>query len=165
MCDATRSGRPSILTEKEVLDISECMLESPKRSIRKFSQQVGVSYGTAYTALKNHLRPHPYKITAVHEFKPCNHAKRVAYCKWFLDFLDCEGEDILDNTFFTDEAHVHLSGYINSQNSRVWCAHNPHAFHESPLHDENIGVWAGMLHRHTVRPIFFFGDSQLPIIL
>jgi hypothetical protein len=31
-------------------------------------------------------------------------AKRVAYCKWFLDFLDFEGKDILDVTFFTDEA-------------------------------------------------------------
>jgi len=26
VCDVTRSGRPSILTEKEVLDISDCML-------------------------------------------------------------------------------------------------------------------------------------------
>ena len=51
MCDATRSGRPSILTEKKVLDISDCMLPSPKKSIRKLSQQVGVSYGTAHTAL------------------------------------------------------------------------------------------------------------------
>jgi transposase len=52
MCDATRSRRPSILTEKKVLDISDCMLQSPKKSIRKSSQQVGASYGTAHTALK-----------------------------------------------------------------------------------------------------------------
>ena len=51
VCDATRSGRPSILTEKKVLDISDRMLQSPK-SIRKLSQQVGVSYGMAQTALK-----------------------------------------------------------------------------------------------------------------
>jgi transposase len=52
VCDATRSGRPSILKEKKVLDISDRMLQSPKKSIRKLSQQVGVSYGMAYTALK-----------------------------------------------------------------------------------------------------------------
>jgi hypothetical protein len=73
----------------------------------------------------------------VQELKPGDSAKRVAYFKWFLDFLDREGEDILDVTFFRDEAYFHLSGYINSQNSCIWCAHNPHAFHESPLHDEN----------------------------
>jgi transposase len=51
--DATRSGRPSILTEKKLLDISDRMLHSPKKSIRKLSQQVGFSYGTAQKALKN----------------------------------------------------------------------------------------------------------------
>jgi hypothetical protein len=165
MCDTTRSGRPSILTEKKGLDISDRMLQSPKKSIRKLSQQVGVSCGMAHTALKKCLRLHPYKITAVHELKPGDSAKRVACCKWFLDFLDHEGEDILDATFFTDEAYFHLSGYINSQNSCVWCAHNPRAFHESPLHDEKIGVWVGMSRRRIVEPIFFLGDSQLPTVL
>jgi hypothetical protein len=131
------------------------MVQSPKKSIRKLSQQVGVSYGTAHTALKKRLCLHPYKITAVRELKPGDSAKRVAYCEWFLDFLDREGEDILDVTFFTDEAYFHLLGYINSQNSGVWCAHNPHAFHESPLHDEKMGVWVGVSRRRIVGPIFF----------
>jgi transposase len=156
MCDATRSGRPSILTEKKVLDISDCMFQSPKKSIRKLSQQVGVSYDTAHTALKKHLCLHPYKITAMHELKSDDSAKRVVYCEWFLDFLDHEGEDTFDVTFFTDEAYFHLLGYINSQNSHVWCAYNPHAFHKSLLHDEKIGdVWVGMSRRRIVGPIFF----------
>ena len=138
-----------------MLDISDCMLQSPKKSIRKLSQQVGVSYGTAHTALKKCLHLHPYKITAVHDLKPGDSAKRLAYCKWFLDFLDHEGEDILKITFFTDKAYFHLSWYINSQNSHVWCAHNPHVFHESPLHDEKIGIWVGMSCRRIVGPIFF----------
>jgi hypothetical protein len=92
----------------------------------------------------------------VRELKPGDNAKRVAYCKWFfLDFLDRQREDILDVTFFTDEAYFHLWGYINSQNSRVWCAQNPHAFHESPLHDEKFGVWVGMSRRSIDGPIFF----------
>jgi len=153
VCDNTRSGRPSILTEKKVLDISDRMLPSPKKSTTKLSQQVGVSYRTAHTALKTHLHLHPYKITAVHELKPGDSAKEVAYCKWFLDFVDCEGEDILDVTFFTDEEYFHLSGYIDRQNSSFGCAHNPHAFHESPMHDQKIGVWVGMSRRHKVRPI------------
>jgi transposase len=155
MCDATWPGRPSILTEKKLLDISDRMLQCLKKSIQKLSQQVGVSYGTAHTTFKKSLHLHPYKITAVLELKPGDSAKRVAYCKWFLDFLDHEEEDILDVTFFTDEAYFHLLRNINSQNSHVWCAHNPHAFHESPLHDENIGVWVGMSRRRIVGPICF----------
>jgi hypothetical protein len=154
VCDATRFGRRSILAEKKLLDISHCMLQSPKTSIRKLYQQVGVSYDTAHTAFKKRLRLHPYKITAVRGLKPRDSAKRVAYCKWFLDLLDREGKDILDVTFFTDEAYFHLPGYINSQNSRVWCAHNPRAFHESSLHDEKIGVLVEMPRRRIVGPIF-----------
>jgi hypothetical protein len=153
VCEATRSGRPSILTNTKLLDISDRLLQSPKKSIRKLSQQAGVPYGTAHTAFKKRLRT--YKITAVHELKPGDSAKRVAYCKWFLDFLDHEGKDILDVTFFTDEAYFHLSGYINGQNFRVWRAYNPHAFHESPLHDEKISVWVGMSRRRIFGPIFF----------
>ena len=52
VCDATRSGRPAILTEKKVFDISDRMLQSLKKSIRKLSQQFGVSYGMAHTAFK-----------------------------------------------------------------------------------------------------------------
>jgi len=91
----------------------------------------------------------------VHDLKPGDSAKRVTYCEWFLDFFDHEREDILDVTFFTDKAYFHLSGFINSQNSCVWCAHNPHAFHETLLHDEKIDVWVGLSRRCIVWPIFF----------
>ena len=40
--------------------------------------------------------------------------------------------DVLDVTFFTDEAWFHLSGYVNSQNSRLWSYDNPHSLHENP---------------------------------
>jgi hypothetical protein len=79
-------------------------------------------------SFKKRLRLHPYKTTAMGELKHGDSAKRAAYCKWILEFLDREGEDIFDVTFFTDEAYFHFSGYINSQISRFWCAHNPHAY-------------------------------------
>jgi transposase len=110
VCDATRSGRPSILTEKKLLDSSDRMLQSPKKSVRKLSQQIGVSYSTTHTAFKKSLRLRPYKITAVHELKPGDSAKRIACCKRFLDFLEREEEDILDVIFFTDKAYFHCQG-------------------------------------------------------
>jgi hypothetical protein len=53
VCDATRSGRPSIPTEKKLLDISDRMIQSPKKSIRELSQQVVASYGRPIQPLKN----------------------------------------------------------------------------------------------------------------
>jgi hypothetical protein len=131
VCDATRSGRPSILTEKKVLDISDRMLQSPKKSSGNYPSSLAPHMARPIQLFKKVLlRLQPYKITLMHELTPRDSAKRVAYCKWFLDLLDREGEDILDDTFFTDEAYFHLLGYINSQNSRVWRARNPHAFHD-----------------------------------
>jgi hypothetical protein len=40
------------------------------------------------------------------------------------------------------------------QQSKLTCAHNPHAFQESPVHDEKIGVWVGMSRRRIIGPIF-----------
>jgi hypothetical protein len=48
--------------------------------------------------------------------------------------------DILDITFFTDEAWFNLSGYINTQNSRLWSSENSYAVHENPLHEQKLRV-------------------------
>ena len=40
VCDATRSGGLSILTEKKVLDVTDRMLQSPKKSIRNYPSRL-----------------------------------------------------------------------------------------------------------------------------
>ena len=62
---------------------------------------------------------HPYEIKAVYELKPGDSAMRVVHFRWILNFLDCEGEDNLDVTFFTGVAYFHLSKYINTYNSHL----------------------------------------------
>ena len=59
-------------------------------------------------------------------------------------FLPDAHPGILDYTWFSDEAWFHLSGYISSQNSRIWASENPNAIHEEPPHSEKIGVLCGM---------------------
>jgi len=56
---------------------------------------------------------------------------------------------------FSDEAWFHLSGYVNSQNSRIWASENPKAIHEEPHHSEKIGVWCGMSRRRIIGPNCF----------
>jgi hypothetical protein len=55
---------------------------------------------------------------------------------------------------FSDEAWFHLSGYINSQNCRIWASENPNAIHEEPLHSKKIGVWCGISRQRIIGPIF-----------
>jgi hypothetical protein len=56
---------------------------------------------------------------------------------------------------FRDEAWFHLNGYINSQNSQLWSAENPHAVIQSPLHSVEIGVWCAISRKRIVGPLFF----------
>ena len=78
---------------------------------------------------------------------------RVRYCQWFLQNMN--RNEILDRTFFTDEAYFHLSGYVNSQNYRTWSTENPHVFQETSLHPIKIGVWVAISRARIIGPIFF----------
>ena len=55
----------------------------------------------------------------------------------------------------SDKAWFHLSGYLNSQNSRYWSAHNPRQIFEVPQHDRKIGVWCAITSHRIIGPIFF----------
>jgi hypothetical protein len=154
--DAYRSGRPSG-GEETSLKIQDSILMSPRKSVRKLAQQVHVSTSTVYRILKTKLKYHPYKLSVVPQMKEIDHHSRVNYCTWFQNFLANEGEQILDVTFFTDEAWFHLSGYVNSQNNRLWSNENPHEFHQVPLHDQKVGVWCAISRMRIIGPIFFNG--------
>ncbi|KAL1488779.1 hypothetical protein ABEB36_000345 [Hypothenemus hampei] len=59
---------------------------------------------------------------------------------------------------FTDEAWFHMTGYVNSQNMRIWSSTNPHVFVETSLHPQKIGVWSAFSGRKVIGPIFFDGN-------
>ncbi|KAG1653194.1 R3H domain-containing protein 2 [Nymphon striatum] len=158
--DASRSGRPSILTEEKLEDISDRLLKSPSKSLRKLSQQSGLSLGLSHKAVKKELKLYPYKVTALQELKDTDFRRRMEYCEWFNNFIAYNREDILDVTFFTDGAWFHLSGYINSQNSRLWCSENPHSFHESPLHSQKVGVWLARSPDLTPPDFYLWGAAK-----
>jgi hypothetical protein len=62
---------------------------------------------------------------------------------------------ILDKVFSCDEALFHLSGYLNSQDSRIRSAENPHAIHGRHLHTLKVRVWCACLSTETIGPIVF----------
>jgi hypothetical protein len=87
----------------------------------------------------------------VQELKPADHEKRIRYCEWFTNFIQTKTVDIRDVTFFTDEGWIHLSGYVNTHNTRLWLSD---AVHENPLHDQKRGVWVSISRQPIVGPLF-----------
>jgi hypothetical protein len=90
----------------------------------------------------------------IHELLPDDKQKRVDYCEWFQNFV-VANPNTLDMICFSDEAWFHLSGHVNSQNTRLWAATNPHTTLEKPLHSMKVGVWCAMSRTRIVGPIFF----------
>ncbi|PSN42231.1 hypothetical protein C0J52_18494 [Blattella germanica] len=102
--DAPRSGRPKLLTEAKVDEISDVILRSPSKSMRKLAQETNFSVRSAHRAVTKELNLHAYKFTVVQELKVPDHEKRLQYCRWFQSFINRHGINVLDRTFFTDEA-------------------------------------------------------------
>lgn len=156
VADRKRTGRPAILTDAKLDEVRNAMLRSPSKSLRRLSSHSQISYGSAQKAMKK-LKLRAYHVRSVQELKEPDKEKRLLYCRWFRTFVDTNNIVQLDRVFFTDEAWFHLSGYVNSQNTRIWSTENPHVFHETPLHCLKIGVWCAVSRRRIVGPIFYEG--------
>jgi hypothetical protein len=81
--------------------------------------------------------------------------KCMTYCRWFQTFFE-ENPGILDYTWFSDEAWFHLSGYVNSQNTRLWASENPHALFQEPLHSQKLGVFCALSQRRIIGALFLY---------
>lgn len=126
-----RNRKTSVLTPEKLKELKESLLRSPVKGIRRRAQELKISKSSCDNGTKI-LNFHPYRVSVVHELLESDFEKRVEYCKWFQEFIKIE--EILDTTFFTDEAWFHLSGYVNSQNFRIWATANPKKYKETSLH-------------------------------
>jgi transposase len=130
VCDKKRVRKSSVLTAEKMKQIEQSFVQTPRKSLTRRSSQLGISYGSCQKAAKK-LKMFPYKVKVVQELKESDPAKRLEFCQWFLEFIQEIG--ILDRTYFTDEAWFHLSGYINSQNTRIWGTENPNEFRSATI--------------------------------
>jgi hypothetical protein len=75
------------------------------------------------------------KCHVTQQLLPPNCEKRHHCCEWLFAKLE-DDPRMLDVTFFfySDETWFHYTGYVNSQNTRIWSTENPHAAYKTPLH-------------------------------
>ena len=77
-------------------------------------------------------------------------ANRRISSEQLLEMLNDDG--VISTFLMTDEAHLHLSGYVNKQNYRYWALENPqeHSFHLQALN--HSGTKAKHKGRNRVDP-------------
>lgn len=151
--DKKRNVKRRVLTEDKLDDIGERLERSPKKSLRRLAQETEISKYSAWKATKL-LKLKPYKVTVVQQLLPHDNAARLNFCNWILDNVN---DQTIDPRliFFTDEAWFHLHGYVSSQNNRYYATEKPNFVHETPLHDQKIGVWCAISGYRIIGPIFY----------
>jgi hypothetical protein len=64
-------------------------------------------------------------------------------------------ENFVKHIIFSDEAHIHLSGFVNKQNCRVWGNENLRVTHEHQMHPQRRTVWCGFWAGGVIGSFFF----------
>lgn len=153
----THSGRPKRRTDAVIETVRESVENDPKlsvqrrRSVLSVEQNIVLSYGTLLTILKEDLSLHPYRIQIKQKLTPQDKTARVRMCRWFLQKIE-DDDDWLDNVWFTDECHFHLSGQINSKSCVFWGTSPPEEVYEKPLHCAKSTAFVAMSAKGIIGP-------------
>jgi hypothetical protein len=78
--------------------------------------------------------------------------KEVNFVSWYL-LGTCDEETDTTLVLFSDEALVHVSGYVNYRNKRHLSAENHMLVHKVPLHHSKVSAWYAMLTHSITRPV------------
>ncbi|KAL0860440.1 hypothetical protein ABMA27_009829 [Loxostege sticticalis] len=108
------------------LEATGSTLDRPKRTLQRI--------------LVKDLKMFPYKTQMTHQLLPADHRARLDYCQRVIN-LNLEEDDFPSKLVMSDEAHFHLSGHVNKQNTRFWGTDNPRIIQETPLHPLKVTVW------------------------
>jgi hypothetical protein len=50
----------------------------------------------------------------------------------------------MNTLLISDEAHLHMSGFMNKENCRYWAPNNPHEHQEGLLHNAKVTAWCSI---------------------
>ena len=133
---------------------SEAFERSPRRSAVRHATTLGITSRSVRRILHKDLHYQPYKMQIVQALNTRDYGARVRFYQEMLDLIG-EDEDLVNNIWMSDEAHFHVSGFVNKQNFRYWSQANPRALHEKPLHSPKVTVCCAMSASGFIGPYFF----------
>ena len=119
--------------------VREAIERSPHRSVRHHSVSLGLSEASVRQISHKDNHFFPYKIQVTHALHECDYVNRVNFFQTFLQLIN-QNQEPVNNSLMSDEAHFHLSGFVNKQNFHYWSATNSIELHERPLHSSKVTV-------------------------
>ena len=154
------SGRPPTTRGQDTIeDVRNRLNQSPRKSIRKLSQEVRMSKSSLQRLLRRDFSFHPYKVHVLQEQSEANKTDRLQFARKTNRKLLNE-PDFLNLVLFSDETHFHLSGHVNRQNFRCWSPCKPNDHQEKPLSVEMTTVWCAIGQNGIFGPYFFEDENN-----
>jgi hypothetical protein len=90
--------------------------------------------------LHEDLHYHSYKIQVAQELSEQDKVSQFKFCNEFLDLVN-NNHYTVNTLLMSDEAHFHMSGYVNKQNCHYWAPNNQRELPKHPLHSVKVRVW------------------------
>jgi hypothetical protein len=100
------------MSEETVHEVTDRLQASPRKSLRRLCQEIGVSKSTCQRAAKE-AGLHAYQFTVVHELKGPDHEKRMVYCHWLSPIFKC-------NVLTAGHGHGHKTFQQTSSDNSLW---------------------------------------------
>lgn len=148
----------TVRTPQNIAAVREAVVRSPRRSTKQHALRIGISDSSVRRILHKDLNFHPYKLQIVQCLKPNDYQQRILFCETMLRMFQ-ENDDQVNNLWMSDEAHFHLSGFVNKQNFRYWAEENPRLLHEKPLHAQKVTVWCAISASGIIGPYFYEDEA------
>jgi hypothetical protein len=79
LIDKKAKHKRRVLTEEKLDDTGARLEHTPRKSLKRLAQEIGVSESSARRATQL-LKPRPYKTTILHALQPRHSAIRVRFC-------------------------------------------------------------------------------------
>ena len=162
----TRSGRQRTgRSASNVNAVRNSVVQSPKKSIRRRSQELALARNSIHRILRMDLNLYPYQVQITHKLTDFDMERRMEMGEWFNEMMEGDQEWIKD-VWFSDEAHFHLNGIVSKRNYRFW---GIKIFHYSkpadfitqkPLHSSKVTAWCALSYRGIIGPFRFEDEDE-----
>lgn len=151
----------TVRTPENIERLRQAMLRSPRQSAIRHATRLGISDRSIRRILHKDLGYHPYKIQLVQSLNPGDYPQRIGFCEIMLARLE-ENDNQINNLSKSDEAHFHLSGFVNKQNFRYCMGGGKSSFtsRNTSSCSENDSIWCANSANGIIGPYFFDNEAE-----
>jgi len=149
----------TVRTAEDIAVMREAIERSPHCSAHCHFVSLGLSAASVGRILHKDLHFYPYKIQVTRALHERDYVNRVNFCQTFLQLIN-QNQELVNNLLMSNEAHFHLSGFVNKQNFRYWSATNLTELHARPLHSSKVTVWCAISSLEIIGPYFFEDERE-----